>query len=83
LQIKNSKAAYKSAIKQKDNIKKNLDLAQKIYNVTLIKYKEGIGSSVEVNDAEGKLLESQNKYLNALFNLVTAYSDLKAAYGIY
>jgi len=83
LAIKNSKTAYQSALKQKENAKKNLNLAQKIYDVTLIKYKEGIGSSLEVNDAEGKLLESQNKYLNTLFNLVTAYSDLKAAYGIY
>ena len=62
---------------------KNIDLAQKIYDVTLIKYKEGIGSSLEVYQAESSLTETQGLYIGALYDLVVAKTNLDKALGAY
>jgi outer membrane protein TolC len=61
--------------------KESLDLAQDIYNKSLLKFKEGVGSSLEVTQAETELKAAQNNYLNAIYDLVLSKVDLKTAYG--
>ena len=70
-------SAYESLNSQRDNIK----LAEKIYNVTLEKYKAGIGSSLEIINAEAKLYETQGLYIKALYDLVAAKAALDKAVG--
>ena len=61
--------------------KQNLELAQEIYNKANIKYQEGVGSSLEIVQAENDLKSSQTNYLNALYDLVISKIDLKKATG--
>jgi outer membrane protein TolC len=56
-------------------------LAEDIYDITVIKLKEGVGSSLEVNQAEIEMLEAQSNYIDALYNLLIATTDLKKALG--
>ena len=58
-----------------------IELAQKIYNTALIKYREGVGSSLEVTDAESALREAQINYYNALYDALVSRIDLVKAYG--
>jgi outer membrane protein len=60
---------------------KNAELAQKVFDVSQIKYKEGVGSSLEVNDAESTLQESEAKLLSATFEYLIAKADLDKAKG--
>ncbi len=63
------------------NQQKNLDLAQRIYDTTQIKYREGVGSSVEVTQAEQSLYTTQSNYLQALYDVVQAKKKLEQAMG--
>jgi outer membrane protein TolC len=61
--------------------KKNMELAQKILDVTQKKYKEGLSNSTDLQAAETDLKSSQTSYLNAIYDLLTAKTDLKKAIG--
>ena len=64
-----------------ESSKKALALNEKIYNKTNIKYEEGVGSSLEVTDAEGSLYRAQAQYINALYDLLASHTDLEIATG--
>lgn len=71
-------ANYRSELlTQQENVK----LAEKIYNVTKIKYKAGVGSSIEMNQAEQSLFQAQQNYITALYNLLIAKVDLDKSLG--
>lgn len=82
LQVSSAKIQYVAAKDKRDNMIKNLELANRIYNVTQVKYKEGIGSSLEVSQAEQSLFQSQANYLQALYELADATQKLKQALGL-
>lgn len=64
-----------------ENQEENMALANEVYKTTNIKYKEGVGSSLEMITAETALLESQNNYFTALFNVIISRIDYLKAYG--
>ncbi|BDS14796.1 TolC family protein [Aureispira anguillae] len=81
LQVVNSRAIYNNARERLENQDKNLALAEKILNTTRIKYREGVGSSLEMSQAEQELYRTQANRLNALYELVVAKADLDKALG--
>ena len=81
LEIQTARTSYINAREKLSNQRKNLDLAQRIYDTTQIKYREGVGSSLEVTQAEQSLYTSQSNYLNALYDVIKAKSDLQLALG--
>ena len=81
LQIYNAELQYENARISLDNAKRSLALNEKIYNKTQIKYREGVGSSVEVTQAESSLYQSQANYVNALYDLLTSKTELDIATG--
>ena len=78
-----AKIEYFNALEQVENQQENLDLAERIQKTALIKYKEGLGSSLEVTTAEGDLYQTQGLHIQALFNLITAKAKLDRALGKY
>jgi outer membrane protein TolC len=81
LEVLNARATFTANNDRLRVTKDNLDLAQRIYDTTQIKYREGVGSSVEVVQAEQALYESQANYLNALYETLVAKEDLFLALG--
>lgn len=81
LEIRQSHINMNSAIENMNAQKENMALAQEVYDVTKIKYEEGIGSNSEVLDADTSLKESQTNYYSALFDALVAKIDLQKAYG--
>lgn len=61
--------------------RENMDLAEEVYRVTEIKYKEGVGSNSEVLDADASLKAAQTNYYNALYEALVAKVSLEKAYG--
>lgn len=61
--------------------KENMDLAQDIYQKTQIKFQEGVGSTLEMTQAESELKNAQINYLNAVYDLVMAKIDYHKATG--
>lgn len=60
---------------------RNLDLAKEVLRVTKIKYKEGVGSNLEVVNAEASLREAQTNYYSALYDALIAQVDMQKATG--
>jgi outer membrane protein TolC len=81
LELENSRTAYKNAKERLGNQSKNMELAEKILNTTKVKYKEGIGSSMEITTAEQELYRTQANYMNALYDLAVAKADLDRVLG--
>lgn len=79
--IQNAVTQFTNAKKELETQENNIELAEKIYDTTKIKYKAGVGSSIEVNQAEQSLFSAQQGKLNALYNLLIAKVDLDKALG--
>ncbi|WP_075351992.1 TolC family protein [Algoriphagus marinus] len=62
--------------------KENMALAQEVYDISKIKYNEGVGSNLEVVEADAALIESEINYLSALYDGLIAKVDLEKALGI-
>lgn len=60
----------------------NMELALEVFQVTNIKYQEGIGSNLEVVDAETSYKDAQSNYFNALYDVLIAKVDMEKALGI-
>ncbi len=60
----------------------NMELALEVYETTNIKYQEGIGSNLEVVDAETSYKDAQSNYFNALYDVLIAKVDMEKALGI-
>lgn len=60
----------------------NKQLAESVYNQTKIKYQEGVGTNLEVIDADNAFKQSQSNYLNALYDALIAHVDYQKALGI-
>jgi outer membrane protein TolC len=52
-----------------------------VYNQTKIKYEQGLGSNLEITNAETDLREAQNNYFNALYTGIVARVDYLRALG--
>ena len=63
------------------NRKNALDKTNAMYNKTLVKFREGVGSSLEVTQAEADLFRAQAAYTDAGYSLLSAMLDWKAALG--
>ena len=59
----------------------NIDLAGKVARVTKIKFEQGVGSNLEVVDAEDALRQAQTNFYTSLFDAMVAKVDLDKAYG--
>jgi len=81
LEVVNARAVYNNAKMRLDNQDKNLTLAERILETTKTKYRAGVGSSLEMTQAEQELYRTQANRLNALYELVVAKADLDKALG--
>ena len=72
LELDNTQTQLENAWSNLEALEKNAGLAQKVYDVSRIKYKEGVGSSLEVNDASTQLKTAETNYLNGLLQYYVA-----------
>lgn len=81
LEVQNARILYLNARQRLNNQERSLQLAEKIYQTTQIKYREGVGSSIEVTQAEQSLYQTQQLYVQALYDIVLAKAGLDKALG--
>lgn len=76
LQAAQARSNFLSAHESYLNAEENMALSQKVYEVTLIKYKEGVASSMELTQANDKFLAGQSGYIQAVLDLLNAKNTL-------
>ncbi|MFK7951940.1 MAG: TolC family protein [Ekhidna sp.] len=82
LEIEQSNINLSNAQQQLEVQDENQSLATEIYTISKIKYEEGVGSNLEVIEANTALKEAQTNYYSALYNAIIAQLELKKALGI-
>ena len=81
LQISQAGILLKNNWESLQENQKNMELATEIVKVSKIKYKQGVGTNLEILNAEAALKESQTNYFNSLYNAIIAKIDLDKAQG--
>ncbi|MCB9234885.1 MAG: TolC family protein [Bacteroidia bacterium] len=81
MEIRQARTAVMNSRTSLEANKETLDLADNVYKVSQIKYQEGVGSNLEVLQAEQSLREAQTNYLTSLYEYFIAQIDLRKAQG--
>ncbi len=82
LEVSEKRNNLLSGLKELENQEKNMNLAQEVYDHTKIKYQEGVGSNLEVIEADNAFKSAQTNYFNALYDALIAKIELEKALGI-
>ena len=77
IQFEEAKNNYISAYETYLNEKQNMELSKRIYNNTLIQYKQGTMSSLELTQAQNQYLNTQGAYFQSMINLLNAKTNLE------
>lgn len=80
-EIEQSKINFKSALATMDFQKKNMQLAETVYNQTKKKFEAGTGSNTEITAAQTDLVTAQTNYISALYSAIIAKVDYLKATG--
>jgi len=81
-QTATSRATLKNAVLQVRSQKRNVELSSDVLDLAQKKYKAGVGSNVEVTQAQTDQLSAETNYFSALQDLINAEADLKKALGL-
>ncbi|MBL7914284.1 MAG: TolC family protein [Bacteroidia bacterium] len=81
LEFNNAVTGLKNNIDNLETQKKNRELAREIARVSKIKYEQGVGSNLEVVDAETSLREAEANYYTALLETIISKIELDKASG--
>ena len=79
--VAQSRLNMKTALTTMDSQKKNVDLAESVYNSTKLKYEQGVGSNQEISTAQADLVMAQNNYYSSLYDAIIAKIDFLTAAG--
>jgi outer membrane protein len=81
LQLNSSSTNLTNALQQLESQKQNMTLAEDIARVAKIKYQEGVGTNLEVINAETDLRTAQTNYYGSLYDALVSKVDLDKATG--
>jgi outer membrane protein len=77
LQAITAKDDFNSALEQLQTSQNNINLATRIKEKMLIRYQEGMSTSMELTTAENQLIQAQTEYINTLFTAMDAKIQMK------
>ncbi len=80
-EITQAKLNYMSSVATVQFQKKNMLLAENVYQQTKKKFEAGTGSNTEITAAQTDLVSAQNNFMNALYAALIAKVDLLKATG--
>lgn len=72
---------YHTAITTLDYQKKNVSLAEQVYAQSQKKYESGLGSTLDITNAQADLRVAQSNYVNAMYDAAIAKIDYLYAIG--
>ncbi len=81
LEVSAASISFYNSIQSLNTQKRSRELAQEVLHVSTIKYQQGVGSSIEVTQAQAELENADNQYIQALYNALISKVDLDKAYG--
>lgn len=80
-EVSTARTTLNSAVVTMDYQRKNMVLAENVYNQTKKKYEQGLGSNLEVTTAQSELRVAQINYYSSLYDAIIAKVDYLKATG--
>jgi outer membrane protein len=80
-QLEQAMASYKSNLANYLALKDNMLLAEEVYNITNLQYRNGVKAYLDVTIAETELRTSRINYFNALNAVLVSKIDVQKALG--
>lgn len=80
-QAAQAQTTLRNALLASEKQRRNLTLATEVVELARKKFKAGVGSNLEVNQAQTDLLLAQNNYYSAMLDVVNAQADVQKALG--
>ncbi|MFD0794154.1 TolC family protein [Mucilaginibacter litoreus] len=81
LEANQASVNYLNGLQTLNNQKQSQALAQEVLRVAKIKYQQGVGSSIEVTQAQTALEDADNQYIQGLYDALVSKVDLDKAFG--
>lgn len=81
LQIAQSRTSLRNDIVNLSSQQDNMKLAESVYEAAKKKYEQGVGSNIEVVNAESDLKQAQTNYFSALYDAIIAKIDYQKSVG--
>ncbi|MCR5176201.1 MAG: TolC family protein [Anaerovibrio sp.] len=82
LEVRTAYLNLTSAAQSIDTAKVAVEKAKEDYKIAQVRYTAGVGTNLDVMDAEEKLTSAQSTYYNALYQYNSSKADLDRAMGI-
>ena len=80
-EIESARNNFSTAVSTMDYQKKNMELAETVFQQTKKKFEIGTGSNTEITQAQTDMKAAQTNYINALYNAIIARIDYIKATG--
>ncbi|OCX53612.1 transporter [Mucilaginibacter sp. PPCGB 2223] len=81
LQAAAARITFYNSVQSLNNQKRSRELAEEVLRVSKIKYQQGVGSSIEVTQAQTGLETADTDYIQALYSALNSKVDMDKAYG--
>ncbi|BDD01113.1 transporter (plasmid) [Persicobacter psychrovividus] len=81
IEMKQSQNTLVTSVRTVSIQKDNMDLAAEVYKHAVAKYQRGLGSNLEVIDADNAFKTAQNNYYRAIYSALVAKIELQKAMG--
>lgn len=79
--VSHARINMQSALLAMDNQKRNIALAESVYNTTKKKFEQGLGNNQEIYNAQAELKVAQTNYFSSLYDAINAKIDYLKALG--
>lgn len=76
MEYETAKNNYQTAYLNYNNNKESLALSEKIYKKSIVKFKEGVSSSLELTQSQSQYLTAESNYYNSIISLLQAKAKL-------
>ena len=76
MEFETAKSNYQTAFSNFNTNKESMDLSKKVYDKTVIKYKEGVSSSFELTQNQNQFLTAESNYYNSVLSMLNAKAKL-------
>ena len=76
MEFETAKSSYQTAYSNYTTNKESMDLSKKVYDKSVIKYKEGVSTSFELTQNQAQFLTAESNYYNSVLSLLNAKAKL-------
>jgi outer membrane protein len=81
MEFESAKNVYQTAFSNFTTNKESMILSRKVYDKSVIKYKEGVSSSFELTQNQAQFLNAESNYYNSVLSLLNAKAKLDRILG--